>query len=40
MARWIKGVTMHIHPDNFPQRTFVANATSLALLQLTGDLRR
>ncbi len=31
---------MQIHADKFPQRSFVANATSLTLLQFSGDLRR
>ena len=29
-----------MHSDTFPQRSFVANATSLTLLQCAGDLRR
>jgi len=31
---------MKIHADTFPQRSFVANATSLSLLQCTGDFWR
>jgi len=33
-------ITMKIHTDKFPQRSFVANATSLTLLQFAGDFRR
>jgi len=35
-----RAYTMQIHTDKFPQRSFVANATSLRLLQFAGDLRR
>ena len=33
-------LTKQIHSDKFPQRSFVASATSLTLLQFSGDLRR
>lgn len=36
----IRNLTMQIHADKFPQRPFVANATSLTSLQFAGDLRR
>ncbi len=31
-------LTMQIHADKFPRRSFVANATSFSLLQFAGDL--
>jgi len=39
LMKIIKHLTRQIHTDKFPQRSFVANATILTLLQFAGDLR-
>lgn len=39
-TRNIECLTKQIHSDTFPQRSFVANATSLPFLQCAGDLPR